>query len=85
MIWEWFIFIHYLREIQIYRRKYKTEYFKKLYLNYHNNQFKIVPDNPITNSIKVLIGVTAGRVVGNVLLGVFTLGIGNAIAESIII
>lgn len=26
---------------------------------------------------------TAGRVVGNVLLGVFTLGIGNAIAETI--
>jgi len=30
-----------------------------------------------------MIGVTAGRVVGNILLGVFTLGIGNAIAESI--
>jgi hypothetical protein len=30
-----------------------------------------------------MIGVTAGRVVGNVVLGIFTLGIGNAIAECI--
>jgi len=42
---------------------------------------EIVPVNPIDTAIRNIIMLQVGKVIAHILLGVFTLGIGNAILE----
>ena len=39
-------------------------------------------NNPIANSFKQMLAISAGRVVGNIVLAVTTFGIGNIIMET---